>query len=322
VRLRYRGVNQQQDYRTPPLMPYGVKYWEIDNETWGMGAEAYAAAVRKIAPRMRKADPSIRLAACGSAGYGDDVNGLAWNRTIIDRCGELIDYLSIHHYEDPNLFAEGPRRYEEFFRKTGGWIRKSKNPNLKIDVSEWNAQSTDWRTGLYATGLLNAFERCGNVLEIGGPALFLRHVSATDWDNAFVHFDQSGRFPAPNYVVMKLWRDHFAPQRIELSGEPGAINAVATRSADGKTIYVKFANPDKTPKRLELQIKPPFAPRRARLLVVAPGDLHARNTLDKPHAVASVEGRATLDGPVVRFESVVDPDGRHGLAPRVEGGQA
>ena len=31
-------------------------------------------------------------------------------------------------------------------------------------MSEWNAQSTDWGTGLYAGGLLNAFERCEDAL--------------------------------------------------------------------------------------------------------------------------------------------------------------
>ena len=186
--------------------PYGVKYWEIDNETWHMGANAYSDAVCKIAPLMRKADPSIKLAACGSAGYGKDGNGLPWNQVVIERCAGLVEYLSIHHYENPDQFADGPRRYEEFFRWTADLIKRSKNPNLKIYVSEWNAQSTDWRTGLYAGGLLNAFERCGDSLEIGGPALFLRHVSASAWDNAFVNFDQRSWFPAPNYVVMKLWR--------------------------------------------------------------------------------------------------------------------
>ena len=150
--------------------PYRVKYWEIDNETWHMGAETYAEWVHRFAPAMRKADPSIKLAACGSGGYGNGRNGLAWNRVLIEQCADKIDYLSIHHYENPNHYAEGPRAYEQFFRKTGELIAASKNPKLKIYVSEWNAQSTDWRTGLYCGGLLNAFERCGDVLEIGGPA--------------------------------------------------------------------------------------------------------------------------------------------------------
>ena len=283
------------------LEPYHVKYWEIDNETWGMSPEAYAAAVCKIAPRMRQADPSIRLAACGSAGYGLDGTGLPWNRVIIERCATLIDFLSIHHYENPGAYAEGPRRYEEFFRKTGELIRQSQNPNLKIDVSEWNAQSTDWRTGLYAGGLLNAFERCGDVLGIGGPALFLRHVSAKAWDNAFVNFDQRTWFPAPNYVVMKLWRQHYAPARIELSGDAGPLNVSASKTAEGKTLYVKAVNPGQEPVAVELSLPTGFGVGGAELKVVAPGALDCRNTLEEPAAVRPVAGEVKVQGHVLRF---------------------
>src|SRR5205823_9413225 len=128
-------------------------------------------------------------------------------------------YLSIHHYEDPDRFAEGPGVLERFIRETGKLIADSKNPGVKIYDSEWNAQSTDWRTGLYAGGILNVFERCGDLVEIGAPALLLRHVSAREWDNALINFDQCTWFPAPNYVVMKLWRDHYAPERIAVHGK-------------------------------------------------------------------------------------------------------
>ncbi|MCH5373462.1 MAG: DUF1080 domain-containing protein, partial [Planctomycetes bacterium] len=260
--------------------PYGVKYWEIDNETWHMGAEAYSEAVRVFAPAMRRVDPTIKLAACGSAGYGAGGNGLAWNATIVARCADLVDYLSIHHYENPNNFAQGPRAYEAFFRKTGELIAASRNPELKIYVSEWNAQSTDWRTGLYCGGLLNAFERCGDIVEIGGPALFLRHVSATAWDNAFVNFDQCNWFPAPNYVVMKLWREHFAPHRVEMSGDVGPLNAVATRSEDGRTVYWKAVNPSDASVTVTIALPEKVAlPGKSTVQLVAPGDLQARNSL-------------------------------------------
>ena len=243
------------------------------------GAEEYAAWVNRFAPAMRKADPTIKLAACGIAGYGDGGNGLAWNRVLIECCADQVDYLSIHHYESPGRYADGPRAYEAFFRKTGELIAASKNPKLKIYVSEWNAQSTDWRTGLYCGGLLNAFERCGDVLEIGGPALFLRHVSASGWDNAFVNFDHRTWFPAPNYVVMQLWREHYAPQRIALDGESAPLNAVATKSADGKTLYFKAVNPSDEAVPVVLKLAGSAAG-KATLQVVAPGDLNARNTLE------------------------------------------
>lgn len=279
--------------------PYHVKYWEIDNETWHTSADRYAELVLRIAPLMKKADPSIKLAACGSGGMSPDSReGMPYNRTVIERCAGVLDYLSIHHYEEPGQFTEGPLRYERFFREIGELIAKSANPDLKIYVSEWNAQSTDWRTGLYCGGLLNAFERCGDILEIGGPALFLRHVSATAWDNAFINFDQSSWFAAPNYVVMKLWRDHYAPERIAVSGDAGSLNVSATRRADGAVI-VKVVNPGREKAPLELAV-----PTSASAVgqVVAPGGLDVRNTLAEPNRVKPENLAVRVDGGKVLAE--------------------
>jgi alpha-N-arabinofuranosidase len=266
--------------------PYHVKYWEIDNETWHMSAERYAAAVQRIAPLMRAKDPTIKLAACGSGGMGE--NAMRWNRVIIDQCADLIDYLSIHHYENPDRFADGPRNYEQFFIATGKLIEQSKNPNLKIYVSEWNAQSTDWRTGLYCGGLLNAFERSGNVVTMAGPALFLRHVSATAWDNAFINFDHRKWFPAPNYVVMQLWRRFYLPNRIRCDGDFGNLNVVASAAADGNRVVVKIVNPQELSPDVTLRTV-------AGKIVSAKGfqvtaeSLSSRNTLDKPSHIRPEE---------------------------------
>jgi alpha-N-arabinofuranosidase len=266
--------------------PYNVKYWEIDNETWQMGAEAYAEAVRMFAPAMTKVDPSIRLAACGSGGYGRGASD--WNGVIVERCADLINFLSIHHYESPDNYAQGPGLYERFFRRTGSLISESKNLDLKVYVSEWNAQSTDWRTGLYCGGLLNAFERCGDIVEIGGPALFLRHVSARSWDNAFINFDHRTWFPAPNYVVMKLWRKHYAPDRVQLDGDTGPLNAVVAKSADGKRLYLKIVNPSEEPVPVRLTLKQGFRVDKASMQIVSPDSLSARNTLDEPNKIRPV----------------------------------
>jgi alpha-N-arabinofuranosidase len=284
--------------------PYNVKYWEIDNETWGFGIDNYIASVKKFAPALKKADPSIKLAACGSAGINpdpNDTNGLKWNRLLIESCATLIDYVSIHHYEDPGQFAQGPRNFERFLHLTANLIAQSANPKLKIDCSEWNAQSIDWRTGLYAGGLLNTFEKCGDTFEIGGPALFLRHVSATDWNNAFINFDQKSWFPAPNYVVMQLWRNHYAPNRIEIAPEPNALNTVATKSADGKTLYVKCVNPGKSAIEVSLSVTEGPAPTKATMEIVSPGSLEAKNSLSNPKAVQVESANVRLDSGKVSF---------------------
>jgi alpha-N-arabinofuranosidase len=282
--------------------PYNVRFWEIDNETWHTPAAQYAEEVLRLATLMKKVDPSIKLLACGSGGMGrNNRNGMPYNRTVIERCAAVLDYISIHHYENPDRFAEGPRNYEAFFRELGKIIKSSKNPALKIYVSEWNAQSTDWRTGLYCGGLLNAFERCSDILTMAGPALFLRHTSANSWDNAFINFDNRTWFPAPNYVVMKLWRQYYAPLRLQFTGETAPLNAVATKSKNGKTLYCKAVNPAQEPIDVVLNIEDGFKIRKAGMKLVTAVSLRARNTLDDPDRIQPVPAEVKAQGKSVSF---------------------
>lgn len=279
--------------------PYGVRLWEIDNETWSAGVEGYIAIVKEFAPAMRAADPSIVLLACGGAGTSNAAFG-NWNEWLLAGCAECFEYLSIHHYEDPNAYATGPRAYESHFRELGRFIAASRNPKIKVFVSEWNAQSTDWRTGLYAAGLLNAFERAGDVVAIASPALWLRHVSATAWDNALINFDHCGWFPAPNYVVMKLWRDHAGPHLLAIEGDAEGLDAAATKTDDGSRVFFKAVNPGAEPLAVALTLRG-AAPRSAEFQLMAPDGLSARNTLAAPSKIAPAPGRIETDGNVLRF---------------------
>ena len=279
--------------------PYNVKFWEIDNEVWGLKPDDYVSVIRQFAPAMKKVDPSITLLACGSGQLGG--HWAAGDEAVINQAAELVSYLSVHHYESPNRYADGPAAAEKFWRSLAEKIARSKNPKLQLYVSEWNAQSTDWRTGLYAGGALNVFERCGDFVGIAGPALFLRHVSATAWDNAFINFDHKGWFPAPNYVVTKLWRDHYAPCRVELTGQAGALEAVATRSEDGTRLFLKAVNPTPSEVQVELKVKGTFPVGAAAIKQITGESLAARNTLEKPDAIRAMDGEAEVQAQTVRF---------------------
>jgi alpha-N-arabinofuranosidase len=277
--------------------PYDVKYWEIDNETQGgVTVDEYIAIIKKFVPAMKKIDPTIKIAVAGSH-YGPRE---PWDNPIINEAGEYFNYISFHQYDDPNLFTDGPGKIESYFRELQKVIEQSPNKNIKIFDSEWNAQSTDWRTGLYCGGILNVFERCGDVVEIAAPALFLRHNTATAWDNAFVNFDNKSWYPAPNYVVMKLWHEHYAPIRIALDGDAKKLNVVATKSEDGKTFYLKAVNPTNEPCNVALNID--AAVTNASMKLVTANGLRDRNTLENPNAITAKDGVAKLDGNTIRFE--------------------
>jgi alpha-N-arabinofuranosidase len=277
--------------------PYGVKYWELDNEIWSMKADDYIELIRQFVPAMKQMDPGIKTIACGSGGLG-----ARWGDgdvAVIEKAADLVDYLSIHHYESADHYADGPAKAEAYFRTLGDLIAKSKNPGLKLFMSEWNAQSTDWRTGLYAGGILNAFQRSGTVT-MATPALWLRHVSAPAWDNAFINFDSRTWFPAPNYVVMKLYRDHYAPQSLNVEGAGMGLSADAAKTADGKRVVVKLVNASDAARSVAVELGS-FAAGTASLSIVAPDNLNARNTMEHPDMIRPVAGKVAVEGSTVRL---------------------
>jgi alpha-N-arabinofuranosidase len=280
--------------------PYNVTFWEIDNETWAAGSAAYIARVQAFAPAMqaKAADLGvpIRIAAVGGGSYD-----MGWNAAVIDSCATLIDYISVHHYEGSGGFKTGPVTYDNFLTTLADYIAGSDNPDMEIYNSEWNLQTTDWRTGLYTGGILNVYERHGDDFTLGGPALFLRHTSAGGWDNAFINFDHTGWFAAPNYVVMKLWRDHYAPTRVETTGGDTNLSVSSVMSEDEKTLYLHLVNPDPTDKSVEFRIDDSFVAESAYMHYVAPGDLYARNTLANPHAVQVQAKVVGLANQTMRF---------------------
>ena len=289
--------------------PYGIKYFELDNEVhWqSTPSDVYVKMIKEVVPRMKAVDPNIKIIACGSwAGPRDQ-----WDRAILNGAGKYIDYLSTHRYDNPNGYMRNPYENQKFFESRREMIAQCPNPAVRMFDSEWNAQSTDWRTGLHAGGILNCFENVSDTLEIAAPALFLRHKSATAWDNAFVNFDQAGWFPAPNYVVMKLWHDNFLPNRVEwtsespdLTGAMPIINAVATASDTGKTVVFKAVNNKEEDVTLKLTIAN-FKIGSVTATVVTPelaqgepvnAKLTKRNDLGAADRIAPKPNDATVDG--------------------------
>ncbi|RPI02143.1 MAG: T9SS C-terminal target domain-containing protein [Calditrichaeota bacterium] len=273
--------------------PYNVKYWEISNEVWlTRDANTYVDFIKAFVPALKQIDPSIKIVACGSGGFDQN-----WNRTILDNCADMIDYISTHHYEDIANYKTGVRNYDNFLKTLSGMIASSSNPRIKIYMSEWNVWSgLDWRCGLYAGGMLNTFERNGAAFEMGGPALFLRHSSASDWNNALINFNNYRWFPASNYVVMKFWHDHFAPNFLQTVGQNADLNVVSTLSRDSRTLYIKVISTSASPQPVRFNISDSFQPVSVRVDQIAPPDLSSANTMTNRDALKIEAGEAQIEG--------------------------
>ena len=254
--------------------PYNVKYWEIDNEMWEMGIERYEKCVRDFSTAMRAVDPTIKIIACG--GFRED-------EEFLRRSANYFDYLSLHHYEQAGGYATGPVRLGEQYDRYAEMIAASPNPNVKLFISEWNLNSTDWRTGLFAGGFLNACE-VRDVVAMGAAALFIRRTDAPDWNNAFINFDYKDLFVAPNYLVTELWYDHFSRYLLDYEGDTGNLSVVTTLSENGRDVIVKVVNP--TEEAIDLKVSGDWKGIAGTAYdYYAPGSLTAANSMVDKKAV-------------------------------------
>ena len=84
--------------------PWNVKIWGLGNEIdgpWQLGhknAEDYAKFALEAAKAMRRVDDSLQLIASGSSNFGPGSDWVGWNRTVLERLANQIDYISLHTY--------------------------------------------------------------------------------------------------------------------------------------------------------------------------------------------------------------------------------
>jgi alpha-N-arabinofuranosidase len=253
--------------------PYRVKYWELHHDLSNMTSAEYVEAVGQFLPAMKRADPAIRTVADDYVAQVQDLSPLA-------------DYLRVRYYGESGRVA-----YE---------IARSKNPKLKLFVAGWNTRSAEWRAGLDAGEILNTMES-DPAVSMASPLQLLQHIPSDFPANALIRFDQSSWFPSPDYVVMKLYRDHFAPDLLQIAGDLAGLSATATRTADGETIYLKLVNPSDREVAVEVTLRGDFPLLSAGMQLVAPDSLDARNTLEQPSAVQVEEGKVERAGMTARL---------------------
>ena len=231
--------------------PYRVEYWEIGNEIWGewvrghSDADTYARNLTRYVAAMRAADPSIKVIAVGD-------NDMAWNRTVLQRATGRVDYLAIHHYYgrrdmqgDLKKLLARPLYYEQFYAEIEALFRQlapDRRPELAIN--EWGldlAESQQYSVvaALYAARLMNVFERHGDLVAMSAVSDLVN-----GWPGGIIQAGRQGVFVTPIYQVNKLYASHLGTERLKTRVDAPALDILASRSADGRTMYLKAVNTD------------------------------------------------------------------------------
>jgi alpha-L-arabinofuranosidase len=293
--------------------PYGVKFFQIDNEPMNNGftPEQYAAIVSVYGARLRTLVPQARIVACGQKRSND----MSWSEKLIDLAGENFDVLGCHNYEyEPDNFETGLRRIRDYLTKLRDYVRASKHQHIEIGVLEWSLQHTyDWRAGLHAAGSLMLYEELSPGLTMTCPALLMRNTTDDPKWTSSIYHDHVSWFPGGSYTVEKLFREHYAerylasatgtfedvPDRkllfdkistlIPAEWVPGSIDAVATASADGRRIVIKAVNYRAERNTLLVRLQGAAVPEKAvATLHTITAGLTEFASLDRPDAIAPV----------------------------------
>jgi alpha-L-arabinofuranosidase len=287
--------------------PYRVPYIQIDNEPMnhGLSAEGYAAIVNLYGPRLRAIAPQSKLVACGQKRSND----MGWSETLIDLAGASFDILGAHNYEyEPENYATGVRRIEDYLEKLADYVRISAHPNIQLAVLEWGSSRTyDWRAGLHAAGSLLSYEKLSPALALTSPALLMRNTSDDPEWRAWIYHDHVSWFAGSGYVAQKLFREYYAPRRHAFTSgtvadiprraeffdaisqmkpvdwTPNTVDAIGTSSADGQRIIIKAVNYDGERHTLLTRLTGSRAPAAASVkLITIDAALDAENSLQKP----------------------------------------
>ena len=218
--------------------PWGVKYWGLGNEIdgpWQLGhknAADYATFALEAAKAMRRADESIKLIASGSSDFRPGADWVGWNRTVLERLRNEIDYISLHTYvgnrtDDFEQYLAFAQDLDDRIEVVKGQIRAVSvgNPRARpihIAFDEWNVWyrtlvpgSTEYeiaRTRLeehynYEDALamavfLNAFLRHADVVKMANMAQLV-NVIAPIFTSPEGLYLQTIYFPLAEYAKQK-----------------------------------------------------------------------------------------------------------------------
>lgn len=294
--------------------PFNVKLWEVGNEIWGnwvrghSDAATYARNYNRYAQAMRAVDPSIKLIAVGD-------NDMNWNRTVLREAGRNIDYLAIHHYYgrremrgDPlNLMAR-PLFFERFYENVQQLIDElGLTGRIKLAINEWGLDLPSERqysmeSALYGARLMNVFERSGEIVEMSAVSDLVN-----GWPGGIIQAGRHSLFVSPVYLVNQLYAEHRGDQLLAATVNSPTFNssregtnipyldATASRTADGKMIFIKAVNTNRTNALLTtINLQSVMPATRAEIRTVTAPSMNAANDFSRTAAV-SIQ-RRTLPG--------------------------
>jgi len=321
--------------------PYNVRYWVIDNEPLptpsmkGYLKSQYPEIAAEWARAMKAKDLNIKVFIFGE--WSGDSWILApstpeFDVEVLKATRDVIDYLCMHWYMDQYKYPplQGmPLKVEQAFHM----IKKAfdeicPNRRVQIALTEWNTQcfsetGGNLAQGLDAAMLLNVLERASakGIVGMAAPCQLAVNVQryalnpsdgaydAGRWlRSALVQIDNHRVCVGPIYLIMRMYREAFAPQMLSVTIQDApmltssifsdltfsALDVVATKDVDKGLLILKTVNVD--PKNaydvtIELHDMEQSPNPTVQVFTLTAPSLATTNSLDAPDRLAIQKSR-------------------------------
>ncbi|UJX42917.1 alpha-L-arabinofuranosidase [Desulfovibrio sp. JY] len=255
---------------------YGVKYWEIGNESYfyvyngGAKAADYARDLPVFAAAMKGVDPTIKIGANGPSG-ADDVGSLdnlsgittPWWQAVFGLAAGSIDFVSVHeypcyawygydYYRDSPVRMLGVSEIDKAARHYGppGLADRLRYLLTETNSADWygHPQNLGWKHENTLGHALVLFDMLAQA--ISDPRVVTAQIWTTRWlnnDTAPELWDalDSRNRPLPTGLALKLLARNLGTALVATT-DGDKVRVVATRNDQTRQLTVFLLNKDTT----------------------------------------------------------------------------
>jgi alpha-L-arabinofuranosidase len=170
--------------------------------------------------------------------------------------------------------------------------------DIKLAINEWNTslplpRQHSMESALYGARMMNVFERTGELVDMSAVSDMVN-----GWSGGVIQASRHAVFVTPTYLVNALYASHSGVERLSstllgptfdstLEGKAvPIIDAVVSRSRDGRQIFIKAVNTDpQNAVATKVSLTGASIRQSAQIETVNGDGLAASNDFDHPEAV-------------------------------------
>jgi len=265
---------------------YGVRYWELGNESYLRGgngaakAADYARDFCEFARAMKVVDPAIQVGANGPGrkddrAWADGEDGPIWWETVLTEAGSEIDFLAVHPYP---CWKWGSYDYyighnenftlavDQACEALEEWATRKDAERIRVFSTETNA--ADWAASnhypeLDGWPLVNDLGHALVLFEILGQHLLHPKVDLCQvWNTRWVHpaakelwnaLDENNELNATGHAIA-MWGRHLKAEMVETTSSD-TIRTFASCDPASQELSVFLINKDTVAQRIELALE-------------------------------------------------------------------